>query len=60
MPGMVQPSSLVGLWTWLTFPFEELHGTFVALGGCPRGERAQVSLLSRAWIAFARIQAILA
>jgi hypothetical protein len=57
---MVQPSSLVGLWTWLTFPFEELHGTFVALGGCPRGERAQVSLLSRAWIAFARIQAILA
>ena len=44
----------------LAFPFEELHRTLVALGGCPRGERSQVSSLPGARITFAGIQAILA
>ena len=60
MPGIGQPSSQFGPWTWLTFPFEKLYRSFVALGGGPRGERTQVSLLPRARIAFAGIQAILA
>jgi len=49
-----------GGWQPLAFPFEELHRTLVALGGCLRGERAQISSLPRARIAFAGIQAILA
>jgi len=44
----------------LAFPFEELYRTLVALGGCLRGERAQISSFPRARIAFAGIQAILA
>jgi len=60
MPGMSQPSASLIPEPCLTFPFEKLHLTFVALGGGSRGERTQVSLLPRARIAFAGIQAILA
>ena len=57
---MVQPSSLFGPWTWLTFAFEKLHGTFVLLRSRARIESAKVLSLARFRILLLRVEPVLA